>query len=216
MDCRIAAIATPLSTALLWLGVAVSTRGAEPQIAPLDVSGDDFPVLVQAVAGTVRFDALNLPDPGCSDIRARRVDELPLPWRKVVERVHLDCDRVGQDSAGKEMVALVGTAFLKPGAVRMAGHPVAEVRLMDSELWGDHQYVLDTDYAAAAASLRALIEARCQQQQRIREQAAGHQDCRMKRGSAGLYLSSDEISGIWVHADPDDPQRTIYAEAWAD
>lgn len=210
MDCR-----QPL-TLLLWLAVAAAGVCGESPLPAIEATGGDFPVLVQALDRSMRADdAGALLEPGCADVRARRIDELPPPWRKIVDRVHLDCERVGPENSGLDTIALAGTAYLKPGAMRMAGHPVAEVRLMDSELWGDHQYVLDADYASVAADLRALVESRCAQQ-RMREEDTGSVDCTMTVGHAGLYLPTDEISGIWIHADPDDPQRTIYAEAWAD
>lgn len=217
MDCR--KPLTLMLTGPLWLALAAVGHCMEPPVPAVDVVhvvGGDFPVLVQVLERPMLAgDVGSLLEPGCADLRARRIDELPLPWRRIVDRVHLDCERVGAESSGLDMIALASTAYLKPGTVRMAGNPVIEVRLMDSELWGDHQYVLDADYASVAADLRALVESRCAQQQ-MREEDAGGSGCSMTVGPAGLYLSTDDISGVWIHADPDNPQRTVYAEAWAD
>ena len=32
----------------------------------------------------------------------------------------------------------------------------------------------------------------------------------------GLYLAASDTAGQWIHADPDDADRTLYVEAWAD
>ncbi|WP_411832814.1 hypothetical protein [Pseudoxanthomonas mexicana] len=197
----------PLLVAAL---LALPAQAARTGAPPLELSGDDFPVILQPVV-----DGSGGDQGGCLGVRARRIDEIALPWRKAVERLHLDCHTLDEDSAGVAMIALAGTAYLKPGAATMAGHPVAEVRLMDSELWGDHQYVLEAAYAAVADDLRRLIETRCLQR-RLREESGPAQDCRMTVNPDSLYLEINEISGIWVHADPDDPRRTVYAEAWAD
>lgn len=181
-----------------------------------DVRGGDFPVLVSDTGLPPPLDeAGEAEPPGCEAVRARRVDELPWPWRDAVDRIHLDCQSMPAPGADTELLAIVSTAFLKPDRARLAGHPIAEVRLMDSELWGDHQYVIAAAYPEAARDLRTLVETDCLQRH-LREEHAGAPACSMQAQGDGLYLQIDEVSGVWIHADPDDSQRTIYAEAWAD
>jgi len=201
---------------LAWLALLLApfAHAGDPVRPLLEVEGGDFPVLMRPVGRAPQVDEEGTAT-GCESVRARRVDEVGLPWRKAVDRVALDCQPLDEESAGVEMVALSGVAYLKRGAVTMAGHPVVEVRLMDSAIWGDHQYLLDADYAQAAKDLRRLVETRCLQR-RLREETGPALACTMTDTASGLYLMVDEISGIWIHADPDDARRTVYAEAWAD
>lgn len=214
MDCR-----RPVVYSLACL-LALAARDAAalqmPESGGFAVAGGDFPSLTQAVDIAPRFDADGVPvSPGCDGVRARRIDELALPWRHAVASVQLDCEALAAAYDGFDTLAIAATAVLEPGTVSLAGQPVAEVRLMDSELWGDHQYVLEAPFSSAHEALKQHVESHCAQRH-LRDEHAGAADCAMSENDGGLYLSTDEISGIWIHADPDDPQRTIYAEAWAD
>nr|WP_295377508.1 hypothetical protein [Pseudoxanthomonas sp.] len=198
-------------------GVPVGTGERAP--VTIEVRGDDFPMLVQDTGLAPPLDDNGLPRaPGCEAVRARRVDELPYPWREAVDRIHLDCQPMDAPEGETALMALTATAFLKPGRVWLAGHAVSEIRRMDSELWGDHQYVLAEPYAAVATDLRAQLESDCRKRhlREEREVREGAPECRMEESEDALYLRMDEISGIWIHADPDDAARTIYAEGWAD
>lgn len=211
-----------LSLAFILLSTGLAAHAApagERAPVTIEVRGDDFPMLVQDTGLPPPLDDNGLPrTPGCEAVRARRVDELPYPWREAVDRVHLDCQPMEAPEGGTALMALTATAFLKPGRVWLAGHAVVEIRRMDSELWGDHQYVLAEPYAAVAADLRAQLEADCRKRhlREEREVREGAPECRMEDSDDALYLRMDEISGIWIHADPDDASRTIYAEGWAD
>lgn len=208
----------------LLSAVAAAHAGNKPPVkAPvtIEVRGDDFPVLVHETGLPPPLDDNGLPrSPGCEAVRARRVDELPYPWREAVDRIHFDCqpldsadDGNGNDDASS--IALEVTAFLKPGRVWLAGHPVSEIRLMDSELYGDHQYILGADYATVAADVRTHVEAICRQRQ-LREELASQGDCHMSENPGQLYMEMNLLGGIWIHADAEDSTRTVYAEAWAD
>jgi len=213
----LACIALVLSVpSLAWADASVPVVTGERAPVTIEVRGDDFPMLVQDTGLPPPLDENGLPRaPGCEAVRARRVDELPYPWREAVDRIHLDCQPMEAPEDGTALMALTATAFLKPGRVWLAGHAVSEIRRMDSELWGDHQYVLSEPYAEVAADLRAQLEADCAARH-LREERAGAPECRMEESEGALYLRVDEISGIWIHADPDDAARTIYAEGWAD
>lgn len=204
-----------VTTAILCgLSYAALAQDAPPRV--FDVRGDDFPVLIRDTGLPPPLDETGTSEsPGCEAVRARRVDELPWPWRDSVERIHLDCQSLPAPGTDDELLAIMSTAFLKPDRVRLAGHPVAEIRLMDSELWGDHQYVIAARYEDVARDLRKFVETDCLQRQ-LREEHVSQLACSMQAQGDGLYLRIDEASGLWIHADPDDELRTIYAEAWAD
>ena len=179
----------------------------------LQLSGDDFPVLV--VHQPVR-DEDGIPLPlACDQIRGKRIDELDPLWKQAIERIHVDCDDLKQEVAGFDMVATVATGFLKPGMAEFAGIPVAEVRLMDSEKWGDHEYILDRPYAEIRETLERFVESHCRAPQDNREVLA-HDACRLTETVEGMYLEAASLGGIWMHPQQDDPRRTVYAEVWAD
>ncbi|MEL1263616.1 hypothetical protein [Pseudoxanthomonas putridarboris] len=213
MDCR--RLLVPAAACLL-LAATLRVRAEDaPPLRALQVQGRDFPSLTMEIAPDLADAAHGLsPVPGCDRIRVRRLDELAPDWRRRVHGVQLDCDTATANDAGFETVALSARALLRPGQVELAGHPVTEVRLMDSELWGDHQYIVDAPYGQAAESLRRHVEASCRLW-RLREEtdAAG---CTMSAVGDGLFLSTSEIGGIWIHPDPENARRTVYAEAWAD
>ncbi len=194
--------------------------GAAPGLAltplappALQVNGDDFPDLI--VHTPVFDEDGNQQALACEQIRGKRIDELDPLWKRAVERIHLDCETVSEEDAGFDMVATVVTAFLKPGAAQFAGVPVAEVRLMDSDLWSDHQYVLDRPYAEIRETLKQHVQSRCRAQQDNPSYLV-NRDCRASAIEASLYLGTSEAGGVWMHADAEDPGRTIYAETWAD
>lgn len=213
MDCR--RLFAPAAACLLLAATARARAEEAPAPGMLQVRGGDFPALAMKIH-PAPADAVQDPSPlaDCAHVRARRVDELATNWRGRVHSVQLDCDAAIVDDAGAETMAVSARALLKPDRVELAGQPVAEVRLMDSELWGDHQYIVAVPYRQAAEPLRRHVEAACRQRRLLEEAATA--DCTMSVLGDGLFLSTDEIGGIWIHPDPDDAGRTVYAEAWAD
>jgi hypothetical protein len=211
MDCR--HLLAPAAAGLLL--VAAARVRAEDAGAPpaLHVTGGDFPALVMVVPGE---HAAPGPEamPGCERIRARRLDELAPGWRARVARIELECEDTLADDELQTLTAVTARAVLHPGRVQLAGQPVAEVRLMDSQRWGDHQYVLAAPFAAAGPTLRRFVEAACLARTLAEETSSAA--CTMLAADDGFYLASSEAGGIWVHADPDDAARTLYVEAWAD
>jgi hypothetical protein len=194
---------------------------ALPAAAPgplLHVSGGDFPVLVaHQPARDGNGDLLPV---ACAQIRGKRIDELDPLWKQAVERIHVDCDDLERETAGFDMVATVATGFLRPGVVEFAGIPVAEVRLMDSEMWGDHEYILDRPYAGIREALERFVESHCRASQdnasQENLQALPRYTCELTETAEGMYLEAGPVGGIWIHPERDDPRRTVYAEAWAD
>jgi hypothetical protein len=204
----------------LLAGAACSSLATPPPepvaAAPMPVlhlSGDDFPVLI--AHQPARDGNGDLLPPACNQIRGKRIDELDPLWKQVVERIHVDCDDLRREIAGFDMVATVATGFLKPGSVEFAGIPVAEVRLMDSEMWGDHEYILDRPYADIQETLERFVESHCHAPQDNRE-ALLRNTCKLTETAEGMYLEAGPLGGVWIHPEHDDPQRTVYAEVWAD
>jgi hypothetical protein len=212
MECRF--FITPIVPALLLAMTTMPVHADTPVDAPVvRLIGSDFPELVVHVP---RHDALGVQAAlDCDQIRAKRVDELDPLWKRAVDCIHLDCDDLGMESEAFGTVATVVTAYLKPGAVQFAGVPVAEVRMMDSDLWGDRQYLLDRPYDGIVDAVQAHLESRCRMRQ-DHPSLLAQGDCTLVRQPEGLYLDTSEVGGIWLHPDQDDTQRTVYAEAWAD
>ena len=217
VECRInpRLLAFCLLATTVFPGLATTPAPASPAAAApvLRLSGDDFPVLI--VHRPVRDENGDLLPMACDQIRGKRIDELDPLWKQAVERIHVDCDDLKQETAGFDMVATVATGFLRPGTVEFAGLPVAEVRLMDSELWGDHEYILDRPYAEAGETLEHFVESHCRSSQDQREALPGN-TCELVKTAEGMYLEAGPLGGVWIHPEQDNPRRTVYAEAWAD
>ena len=198
---------------LLLLSTLAPVGAVRAQAPVLQLSGGDFPELT--VHRPVFDERNNQRAMACDQMRAKRIDELDPLWKRAMDRIHFDCEDLTEEDAGFDMVATVATAFLRPGMVQFAGLPVAEVRMMDSDLWSDHQYVLQQSYAQARTKLRDFIESRCRAQQ---DQAGAlvERGCSLTETDEGLYLEASELGGIWVHPEQGDPARTVYAEAWSD
>ena len=211
------AMPAALLAAGLLVGVPAAARNqaAAPIKAPvtIEVHGDDFPVLMHDTGLPPPLDDDGQPQArGCEAVRARRVDELPYPWREAVDRIRFDCDAGAEP---QDWISLDSSAVLLPGRVWLAGHPVAEIHLMDGQGYSDHQYIVSGEYAAVVADLRAFVEGRCEQRA-MREEVTPLAGCLMQPSAEQHYLETSGMGGIWIHADPDDASRTIYSEAWAD
>lgn len=211
MECR--HLLAPAAAGLLLVAGARARAEDAGTAHVLQVAGGDFPALVMVVPGGHASHGLDA-IPGCDRIRARRLDELAPGWRTRVDRVELECDDALADDEREPLTAVAARALLYPDRVRLADQPVAEVRLMDSQRWGDHQYVVAAPFATAAPVLRQFVEDRCREQALARETTAA--PCTMLEADDGLYLPTGEAGGIWIHADPEDAGRTLYVEAWAD
>lgn len=211
MDCR--HLLAPAAAGLL-LVAGPRVRAEEAGAARiLQVAGGDFPALVMVVPDGLARHGLDAM-PGCDRLRARRVDELAPVWRTRIARVELDCDDALADDEDRPLTAVAARAELRPGRVQLAGHPVSEVRLMDSQRWGDHQYVLAAPFAVAGAAVRRFVEEACLARTLADETPTAA--CTMRATDDGFYLPATDAGGIWIHADPDDAGRTLYVEAWAD
>ena len=152
-----------LTCLLGLLAPASACLALSPTPPVLHVSGDDFPSLI---VHQPMLQESGLPAPlSCAQIRGKRVDELDPLWKKATGRIHLECDDLTLESAGFDMVATTATAYLLPGAVQFVGIPVAEVRLMNSELWSDRQYLLDRPYAGIHAQIARHLQSRCRTRQ---------------------------------------------------
>ena len=211
MECR--HLLAPAAAGLLLVAGARARAEEAGTARILHVAGGDFPALVMVVPGEHAAHGLEAM-PGCDRIRARRVDELAPGWRSRVARVELDCEDTLADDDQQTLTAVTARAVLHPGRVQLAGQPVTEVRLMDSQRWGDHQYVLAVPFAAAGPTIRRFVEDTCMARTLADEAPAAA--CTMLTADDGFYLPANDAGGIWIHADPDDAGRTLYVEAWAD
>ena len=197
------------------LGLSALTRpcwAATPDTV-LQLSGGDFPDLI--VHQPKFDDAGNQLPMACDQIRAKRIDELDPLWKRSMDRIHLDCEDLKADDAGFDTVATTITGFLKEGTAQFAAQPLAEVRLMDSDLWSDHQYILQRSYQETREALKRFIESRCLARQDNPAELVVS-NCALTESEEGLYLEASELGGIWVHAEEGYPGRTVYAEAWSD
>jgi hypothetical protein len=202
-----------IASGLLAMAATCRAAIATEPVPVLQLAGNDFPELVlHRPAEDENGDRLPL---ACDQIRGRRIDELDPLWKQAIERIHVDCEDLTEEQDGFDMVATVVTGFLRPGSAQFAGVPVAEVRLMDSELWGDHEYILDRPYAEIRETLKGFIESRCRAP-REDPQALLGDTCKLTETEQGIYLEADSVGGIWLHPLQEDPLRTVYAEAWSD
>lgn len=207
MECRL------FRPAIAFCLLTAATSGLAAPAPVLQLAGNDFPELV---VHQPAYDENGNPlDLACDQIRSKRIDELDPLWKQAVERIHMDCEDLTEESAGFDMIATVVIGFLRPGAVQFAGVPVAEVRLMDSELWGDHQYLLDRPYAEIRDAMKAFVESRCRAQQENTDSLVVS-SCALTESDEGLYLEASELGGIWMHPEQGNAARTVYAEAWSD
>lgn len=216
------AIGSLLVCCVVWIATATAAAsdGARAKAAStatvrtLQLADAGFPDLLMRRAGVaIESNGLAL---ACDQIRARRIDELDPVWRRVVQRIHLECEPLPAVEDGEaDTMATVVTAYLHQGSARFLDLPVAELRLMDSEFWSDHQYVLDTPYPRIIDTLQPLLVARCQAKY-DGPGALGRRDCKVTRTDQGMFIDSSAVGGAWVHPDPYDPKRTVYAEAWAE
>lgn len=201
--------------AALVVPVAVATPATAR--APLEVRGGDFPLLTRATGTPVELDAQGFPmPPGCDAVRARRPEELAPPWRNAVESIALECEPMEPDERSQHAVALSVTARLRPRHVQLAGFEVREIRLMDSPLWSDHQYVLGVRYAEVVDRLKSQLAEDCKAAgATLSTLPAPHSACGMTLGEQDLHLNLGEGLDMWLYPDPDDAGLTIYAEGWA-
>ncbi len=152
----------------------------------------------------------------CDQIRARRLDELDPTWKRAVDRIHLECEPLPSLGDGEpETIATVVTAYLKPGTALFLQAPVVEVRLMDSDLWSDHQYVLAAPYPELADALQRHLLTRCEAAP-VDKAILSRRDCVATRSEEGLFVADRAVGGAWAYPDPFDARRTVYAEGWAE
>ncbi|MBB1601735.1 hypothetical protein A9977_16980 [Variovorax sp. UMC13] len=192
-------------TCLAALGglASVASAGA----APVELAGMDLPSWVHG--------ADKASGQGCRAVRARRPTELPQPWRGLVRTITMQCSPMaGVDKEPDASTESVAT--LRPGAATLRGIPVLALRLSESWAHGDTQYVLDAPHAEVAAVLGAYVKARCLSRAGTTVVVEGLCEPLADEGNGGSYTRTSEMGGTWLHPDPDDPRRTILADAWSE
>lgn len=186
-----------------------------------------MPLLIAALAAcgdAAAFEAADLHVPamvrgadrtsgkGCQPVRALRPAELPRPWRDAVRTITLRCEPMrGLD--GEPDAQLVVRAELRPGAVTLAGVPVAALHLDNSWAHSDSQYLLDAPYAEVRPVLQVLMRSRCLRLWPVWPVPPGVCEAVPDSEHGGLYMRTSELGGTWLHADAKDPKRTVYADA---
>jgi hypothetical protein len=192
-------------------GATHEPAAAEPK---LQLGESRFPELLMHVP--VFDEAGNRLPLACDQIRARRIDELDPTWKQAVGRVHLECEPLPAPIDGEpEAIATIVTAYLKPGSALFLQAPVVEVRLMDSDLWSDHQYVLDAPYPDIVDDLQRHLVARCEAAP-MDQAILSRRDCAVTRSEDGMFVANGAVGGAWAYPDPFDARRTVYSEGWAE
>jgi hypothetical protein len=184
----------------------------------LKLDNSDFPdlVIIQATPeDNTRY------GPDCAHMKVRSVDELKRRWRSVIERIDFECKDINSEESGYSSATSETsiTVFLKPNAVTFAGFPVIELRMKNSDLWGDAQFILDAPFTQTGPVLQRHLETTCGlSKQRLRE--SKKRTCVIEEGAfwhnGGLYIKTSELGGTWAHPEEEHPQLTVYAEAWSD
>lgn len=153
---------------------------------------------------------------GCAPVHAGRLDELKPPWRGRVARISVKCEPMpGID--GEPDASIAAVAVLKPGTVALQGIAVVELRTSESWAHGETNYVLKARYDAIADKLTAHVRRQCLAGWKQTEAAPGGW-CAVSADAEhrGVFIQTGELGGIWLHPDPDDSARTIYADAWSE
>ena len=197
----------------LLIVVSASVRAATGGAVGTDLVGRPFPSLTTTLTTTEEMSPGASP---CAAVRALRLDELDAEWAPMVADIALSCE-VGQGIEDEPDANTTVVAKLRPKAAHFGGAPVVEIRMSDSAWGNDYQYVLDARFGNARQRLSTAIRGHCLKNF---EAAADAPDtvCRIQRDGVhgGLYIDTGEGGGLWVHPDPDNPRRTIFASAWSE
>jgi hypothetical protein len=213
--CWRASIIRPAAGALfaLLIVVSASVHAATGGAVGTDLVGRPFPSLKTTLTMTAETHPGASP---CDAVRAMRLDELDAEWAPMVADIALSCE-VGQGIEDEPDANTTVVAKLRPKAAHFGGAPVVEIRMSDSAWGNDYQYVLDARFGSARQRLSTAIRAHCLKNS---DAAADAPDtvCRIQGDGVhgGLYIDTGEGGGLWLHPDPDNPRRTIFASAWSE
>jgi hypothetical protein len=196
--------------------LASTPATAAPRV--LQLGNSDFPELVVVEPmpeNNTRY------GPDCAHIKVRSLDQLKRRWRSVIASVDFECKDIDGEASGYSATTSETTIriLLKDKAVAFAGFPVIELRMKNSDLWGDDQFILDAPFAETGPVLQRHLETTCglskqQLREKKRKQCVIEEDSHWHHG--GLYIRTNELGGTWAHPEAEHPQRTVYAEAWSD
>jgi hypothetical protein len=177
----------------------------------VNLVGRNFPTLFKTLEAPSKT---SKPVSPCTLAKALRVAELEKEWKLLIASISLTCE-VGKGIEDEPDANTTATAKLKPKAANFGGVPIIEIRMSDSAWGNDYQYVLNARFANIKKQLKSVIRKNC-----IKEITVPITDdiCRIENDGqhGGLYLDTGEGGGIWLHADPDNPNQTIYASAWSE
>ncbi|MDR2871700.1 MAG: hypothetical protein LBV45_04130 [Xanthomonadaceae bacterium] len=188
----------------LALGLSACFKVESPP-APIQLDGQTFPALTIAPEHMATSD--------CSQVRAKRVDELDSHLRQVVDRIAFHCTMQG-DMGLNTMT----TAHLAPGRVEFLSIPVIEVRVSESENHWETQYILTQDFSSAHVVLKQYLETLMQGDDCVGGPSCSLDDRYDAQGNRedGMILSLPDNYRISIYPDSDDPARTIYIRQWHD
>lgn len=174
---------------------------------PVEFIGEDFPSILEGQS--------EISGKGCSAVRGLKPAEVTGPWAGRIARITMTCKPMpGIDGEPDGSVDAVAT--VKPGAATFGGVAVAEIRLSESWAHTDSQYVLNGRFEAIGPELIKKVQARCRKRLGVTVEAEAAA-CPFDRDATfGGYFIGSEGGGTWLHADTDNPSRTIYAEAWSE
>jgi hypothetical protein len=179
----------------------------------VDLAGHNFPALSKTLDTTENASGTTSP---CLRVRALRLNELDAKWKPLVANISLKC-KVGEGFDNKPDANTTAIAKLKPGAANYAGVSILEIRMMDSAWGNDYQYVLNAPFSRIKKQLKLAIRNHCIKEQGITVAITDNICAVVNDGQhGGLYLDTGEGGGIWLHPDPDNPNRSIYASAWSE
>ena len=145
----------------------------------------------------------------CARVRAKRTRELDPHWANAIVRIDYTCDFEFSDIG--EGLKTSATAILRPGAIRFHGIDVVEVRRSASDWGGDDQYVLAARFDQKGKTLVQTLRKHCKQLY------TPAWDCDIEPwDEGGFHIRSNELGGYFVHPDPDNRARTIFASGWSE
>jgi hypothetical protein len=204
----------PILSAVLGLlaSSSIYAEGTKTAAAGVNLVGQ-FPTLSKTLEAPENLAKNASP---CDLVKPLRTAELEGNWKSIVSSVDLKCE-IGEGIENEPSANTNATAKLKPKAANFGGVAIIEIRMSDSAWGNDYQYVLDARFAKVKTQLKATIRKNCIKERGITTPLTDDVCPIENHGQyGGLYLDTGEGGGIWLHPDPDNPNRTIYASAWSE
>lgn len=171
---------------------------------------------------TVALDPLPDSLTQCQLYRAKKLSELPPPWDLAASApIGFKCSDSGTSYRDSELGDLRLQLQLKihPNSLSSFGFEVAHLREVTSDLFGETTMTLNVPYSEAKPVFLSQLRQYCgfsKQPASSRRLPCAKVEIRKWNKLESLYLRTNEISGIWVHAHPRKPDKTVVVVAWTD